>query len=85
CTSISQKVLTPSDYQDHTLSIPELDQILTQFGGTEQVEHIYPLTPMQQGMLFHYMMEPETTAYVEQVAIEMEGELQQELLEQSFQ
>ncbi len=85
CTSISQKVLTPSDYQDHTLSIPELDQILKQFGGTEQVEHIYPLTPMQQGMLFHYMMEPETTAYVEQVAIEMEGELQQELLEQSFQ
>ncbi|MBJ8194053.1 hypothetical protein JDS79_45990, partial [Bacillus cereus] len=51
----------------------------------EQIKHIYPLTPMQQGMLFHYMMEPKTTAYVEQVAIEIEGELQQELLEQSFQ
>ena len=30
----------------------------------ERMERIYPLSPMQEGMLLEYMMNPETTSYV---------------------
>ena len=40
----------------------------------KNIEDIYPLSPMQQGMLFHYIFEPEKAVYVEQLAVELEGE-----------
>ena len=40
----------------------------------KNIEDIYPLSPMQQGMLFHYIFEPEKAVYVEQLAVELEGD-----------
>ena len=36
---------------------------------------IYPLTPMQQGMLFHSVSDPASDLYVEQLSCELTGEL----------
>ena len=30
---------------------------------TDKIEKIYPLTSLQEGMLFHYMIDPNTTDY----------------------
>ena len=38
------------------------------------VEDFYPLSPMQQGMLFHSMLEPESGVYVEQWACTLKGQ-----------
>ncbi|MCA1323722.1 non-ribosomal peptide synthetase [Herbaspirillum sp. alder98] len=43
--------------------------------GLEQVEAIYPLSPMQTGMLFHSVYEAGSAAYVNQLRIEIDGEL----------
>jgi hypothetical protein len=37
--------------------------------------HRYPLTPMQQGMLFHALDDPAGTAYVVQVSCRLDGDL----------
>ncbi len=37
------------------------------------IESIYPLSPMQQGMLFHTLYEPGTGVYVEQVSCTLNG------------
>ncbi|QRN99307.1 amino acid adenylation domain-containing protein [Archangium violaceum] len=37
-------------------------------GGWESVEDVYPLSHLQQGLLFHARMEPESGAYVEQLS-----------------
>ena len=34
--------------------------------GRQNIEAIYPLSPMQQGMLFHSLVTPETGVYMEQ-------------------
>ncbi len=39
------------------------------------IQHISGLTPMQQGMLFHYLENPQGTHYVEQLCLHFEGPL----------
>jgi amino acid adenylation domain-containing protein len=39
----------------------------------QNVEDLYPLTPLQQGMLFHTAYSPQSGAYVEQLSMEMRG------------
>ncbi|MCL5995558.1 MAG: condensation domain-containing protein, partial [Chloroflexi bacterium] len=39
------------------------------------IESVYPLSPMQQGMLFHSLYNPDSGVYVEQMTCVFEGEL----------
>ncbi len=51
----------------------------------KNIEDIYPLSPMQQGMLFHYIYEPESAVYVEQLTVRMEGELDVEAFQKAWE
>src|SRR5215203_543629 len=42
---------------------------------TAQIEDIYPLTPAQQGILFHAVRDPESDVYFEQSSVTLEGTL----------
>ncbi|MCK4257390.1 MAG: amino acid adenylation domain-containing protein, partial [Halanaerobiales bacterium] len=45
---------------------------------------IYPLSPMQEGMLFYSLLNKDSSAYFEQMAITIQGDLNLELFEKSF-
>ncbi len=42
---------------------------------SENIKDIYPLSPMQQGMLFHSIYSPESEVYTEQFCCKLTGEL----------
>ncbi len=50
-----------------------------------EIESIYSLSPMQQGMLFHSLAEPDSTQYVEQTSCRLVGELNAPAFEQAWQ
>lgn len=49
-----------------------------------KVQKIYPLSPMQEGMLFHYLMDKHQDDYILQTILDIEGPVNRELFEKSF-
>src|SRR5439155_27353700 len=60
---------TPSDFPLASLDQGQVDRIA---GDGRDVEDIYPLTPLQAGMLFHSLVDP-TGAYLDQVMLRLSG------------
>jgi amino acid adenylation domain-containing protein/non-ribosomal peptide synthase protein (TIGR01720 family) len=48
-------------------------------------EDLYPLSPMQQGILFHSLYSPESGLYVTQVKLELRGAIDASAFEQAWQ
>lgn len=55
--------VTPSDFPLASVSQTTLDALYSQ---CHDLQDLYPLSPMQQGMVFHALYEPETGVYFEQ-------------------
>ncbi|HEX5872987.1 MAG TPA: amino acid adenylation domain-containing protein, partial [Longimicrobium sp.] len=72
---------TPSDFPLAELTQGQLDAALD---GRRGVEDLYPLSPMQEGMLFHALYGGESQAYQTQAAERMEGPLDAELLRRAW-
>ncbi|MDQ4104738.1 MAG: condensation domain-containing protein, partial [Actinomycetota bacterium] len=61
---------TPSDFPLARLSQRQVDQVA---GDGRDVEDIYPLTPLQAGMVFHSLVDATSTAYVDQFQLRLSG------------
>ncbi|MEV6879646.1 amino acid adenylation domain-containing protein [Amycolatopsis sp. NPDC051128] len=61
---------TPADFPLARLSQAELDAVA---GDGRGVEDLYPLTPLQAGMVFHTLLDGDSPAYFEQVRVRLAG------------
>ena len=62
----------PSDY---TFTQEYLEKLVRRYGGPSNVEDIYPLTPMQRGLLFHSAYDESNTLYVTTICWSVSGPL----------
>ncbi len=74
CQSKDAFGYTPSDFPDAELNQGEIDQLLAT-SKTKNIESIYPLSPLQQGMLFHSLYAPESGVYYEQITLSLQGKV----------
>jgi non-ribosomal peptide synthase protein (TIGR01720 family) len=80
CTKLTNKVLTPSDFTYKDLSIAEVDILVKQY----EIEDIYKLTPMQEGMLFHAIHDSESFAYFVQMNYRLNSEISLDIMQKSL-
>ncbi|WBW99495.1 non-ribosomal peptide synthetase [Oceanirhabdus sp. W0125-5] len=77
---------TPSDYGKTEITLDEFEEIngyLMQ-QSKEEIQAMYNLSPMQQGMLFHKIQNEESTMYFEQISFEIEGKVDIRIMQNSF-
>ena len=85
CQNKTPGEITPSDLSYSDLSLTELDTLLNSVSiPNSKVQDIYPLSPMQEGLLFHYLYDPETTAFFQQMNYRLEGQLDIHLVEEAW-
>jgi len=72
--------LTPSDLTYPGLTIPVLQQLQQQYA----VKDIYPLSAMQEGMLFHALVDANSQHYFEQMSYRITGQLHTAVVEESL-
>jgi amino acid adenylation domain-containing protein/non-ribosomal peptide synthase protein (TIGR01720 family) len=95
CQSPAAGGYTPSDFPDASLSQPDLDVIAAKTvfrddGQTEtrlaNLEDLYPLSPLQEGMLFQGIYSPDAAGiYIRQLNSALHGNVNIPALEQSWQ
>ncbi|MGE7993560.1 amino acid adenylation domain-containing protein, partial [Pseudomonas sp. NPDC089554] len=70
CCNPGNRGVTPSDFPLARVTQAQLQALPLAAG---QVEDLYPLSPMQQGMLFHTLEAAEAGLYINQMAVDVEG------------
>ncbi len=72
---------TPSDFPLAGIDQATVDDLFAVYGP---VEDVYPLSPLQEGMLFHTLAEPHRHFYFEQMTSVLEGTVDRQLLERAL-
>ena len=82
CVRQAEPEYTPSDLGDASLTLAELKELEQRFN--KNIQAIYPLSPMQEGMLFLSQMNQSSNAYFEQSVYEVQGQIDISLFEKHF-
>lgn len=80
CCGYDKTELSPSDLQYKEISIARLNELQHQY----DIEDIYTLSPMQEGMLFHSLLDAASKSYLEQKVFSLEGNINLAALEKSI-
>ncbi len=82
CRSDEAGGYTPSDFPLAELDQTTLERVV---GARREIEDIYGLSGMQQGLLFHTLYEAGSGTYYEQMSCRIEGDLQVEPFKRAWQ
>src|SRR6185369_4222495 len=82
CLSPGAGGFTPSDFPLAALDQKTVDWLVKE---KRDIEDIYPLSPMQQGLLFHTLYAPEASEYFVQLSCTLQGELDSEAFRRVWQ
>nr|WP_018694105.1 non-ribosomal peptide synthetase [Algicola sagamiensis] len=82
CKNMTVPQWTPSDFPDAHLNQDALTSLLS---NIPEVEDVYRLSPMQEGLLFETTQQPDSSAYIELITLRFQGALDGEKVQQCWQ
>lgn len=88
CCSLKCRVYSPADFPVADFNVIRLDQFLGQIPSRinhNTIEDIYPMTPLQKGMLYHSLINPNTGVYVLQFSCDIKGVIAMAALEKAWE
>ncbi len=88
CRSRKTWGYTPSDFPLAAPQQTELDHLVEKYHtlpAVKNVEAIYPLSPLQQGFLYHTLAEPGSGIYFEQEVYHLQGTIHPDCLKQAWE
>jgi bacitracin synthase 3 len=80
CVNREEREFTPSDFTYKNLSIPEIDSLTKK----HEIEDIYTLSSMQEGILFHVLKDRASLTYLEQTSFRLHGKLDPAVVERTL-
>ncbi len=83
CVNKKERELTPYDVGASKISLTDFEEIGRQYPLNE-IQSIYRLTPMQEGLFFHYLKDENPALYFEQLTMNVEEELNPDIIQKSF-
>ena len=89
CTS-TKLSFSPSDFSlsgrdGLDISQRDLDKVVAAVGGPTQISDIYPLSALQEGIVFHSLLEPGSQAYVTTLCWKLLGEIEVDAFTRAWQ
>ncbi|WP_342551527.1 amino acid adenylation domain-containing protein [Paenibacillus sp. FSL R7-0652] len=84
CVTKEKPELTPSDLSLKGMTMEELEGLVRESESIGEIEDIYALSPMQNGMFFHNMLHSSSEAYVLQTTLNLHGLLDVTAFERSL-
>jgi amino acid adenylation domain-containing protein/non-ribosomal peptide synthase protein (TIGR01720 family) len=81
CNACTTTTYTPADFTYRKLTIGQADALQRSY----ILEDVYPLSPMQEGMLFHYLLAPLSGNYFEQKVMRLTGSIDVLAVRESMQ
>ncbi len=67
--AIEERLITPSDLTFKDLTIDELSKL----NADNTIENVYKLSPLQQGIYYHWLSNSSATMYFEQISYRLKG------------
>lgn len=81
CKKSTEQVKTPSDYGETRWTFEELQRVTQKsVGKKKRITAINELTPMQESMLYHKQLYPDSSEYIVQVDLAVDKEIQIDVL-----
>lgn len=80
CTKNEHYGYTPADFPFCDLTQQQIDKCLSD----KNIEMVYPLTPVQGGLIFYSLCNPKSDAYFVQTVIELKSGINKEYLQQAW-
>jgi len=85
CQEKRESEVTPSDLTWPNLSLSAFNKLVSRADlKNAQIQDIYPLSPLQSGMLFQYLYEEKGQAYFLQLDYRIDGDLDRRVFEQTW-